>query len=62
MPSQRLRHRQQNPAGNSAKYVYGVTATPFRGDGLERINEMLLGPVRFEYTAKKKLKSKALTI
>lgn len=39
-----------------AKYVYGVTATPFRGDGLERINEMLLGPVRFEYTAKEKAK------
>ena len=38
----------------SAKYVYGVTATPFRGDGLERINEMLLGPVRFRYTAKEK--------
>jgi len=35
-----------------AKYVYGVTAMPFRGDGLERINEMLLGPVCFEYTAK----------
>ena len=28
-----------------ATYVYGVTATPFRGDGLEKINEMLLGPV-----------------
>lgn len=37
-----------------AKFIYGVTATPFRGDGLERINEMLLGPVRFEYTAKEK--------
>ena len=38
----------------SSKYVYGVTATPFRGDGLEKINEMLLGPVRFRYTAKEK--------
>ena len=38
----------------SAKYVYGVTATPFRGDGLERINYMLLGPVRFQYSAKEK--------
>ncbi len=37
-----------------ARYVYGVTATPFRGDGLEKINEMLLGPVRFQYTAKEK--------
>ena len=37
-----------------ARYVYGVTATPFRGDGLEKINEMLLGPVRFRYSAKEK--------
>ena len=37
-----------------AAYVYGVTATPFRGDGLEKINEMLLGPVRFQYSAKEK--------
>ena len=37
-----------------ARYVYGVTATPFRGDGLEEINEMLLGPVRFQYSAKEK--------
>lgn len=38
----------------SAKYVYGVTATPFRGDGLEKINYMLLGPIRFQYSAKEK--------
>ena len=38
----------------SAKYVYGVTATPFRSDGLERINEMFLGPIRFKYTAKER--------
>lgn len=38
----------------NAKYVYGVTATPFRGDSLEKINFMLLGPVRFRYTAKEK--------
>lgn len=38
----------------SAKYVYGVTATPFRGDGLERVNYMLLGPVRYQYSAKAK--------
>ena len=38
-----------------ARYVYGVTATPFRGDGLEKINEMLLGPVRFQYSAKDKV-------
>ena len=34
--------------------MYGVTATPFRGDGLEKINEMLLGPVRFQYSAREK--------
>lgn len=38
----------------SAKYMYGVTATQFRSDGMERINEMLLGPVRFEYLAKER--------
>jgi superfamily II DNA or RNA helicase len=37
-----------------ARYVYGVTATPVRGDGLERINYMLLGPVRYRYTLKEK--------
>lgn len=37
-----------------AKYVYGVTATPKRGDGLEKINDMLLGPIRYSYTAKEK--------
>ena len=37
-----------------ARYVYGVTATPSRGDGLERINYMLLGPVRYRYTSKEK--------
>ncbi len=37
-----------------AKYVYGVTATPKRTDGLEKINYMLLGPIRYSYTAKEK--------
>lgn len=37
-----------------AKYVYGVTATPARGDGLEKINYMLLGPIRYRYTSKEK--------
>ena len=36
----------------NAKYVYGVTATPKRGDGKEKINEFLLGPVRYRFTAK----------
>ena len=37
-----------------AKYVYGVTATPMREDGLEKINYMLLGPIRFRFTAKER--------
>ncbi len=36
----------------TAKYVCGVTATPKRGDGKEKINEFLFGPVRFRFTAK----------
>ncbi len=43
-----------------AKYVYGVTATPKRGDGLEKINYMLLGPIRYSYTAKEKAKSQGI--
>ncbi len=40
----------------NAKYVYGLTATPKREDGLEKINYMLLGPVRYNYTAKDRAK------
>lgn len=36
----------------NAKYVYGVTATPKRGDGKEKINEFLLGSIRYRFTAK----------
>ena len=36
----------------NAKYVYGVTATPKRGDGKEKINEFLLGPIRYRFTSK----------
>lgn len=43
-----------------AKYVYGVTATPNRGDGLEKINYMLLGPIRYRYTSKEKAKSQGI--
>lgn len=43
-----------------AKYVYGVTATPKRGDGLEKINYMLLGPIRYSCTAKEKAKSQEI--
>lgn len=34
-----------------AKYVYGVSATPKRGDSLEKIIYMLLGPIRHKFTA-----------
>lgn len=44
----------------NAKYVYGVTATPFRGDGLEKINYMLLGPIRYEYTSKDRAKEQGI--
>lgn len=38
----------------NAKYIYGVTATTARGDGLERVNEILLGPIRYRFTAKER--------
>ncbi len=43
-----------------ARYVYGVTATPKRSDGLEKINDMLLGPIRYSYTAKEKAKAQGI--
>lgn len=43
-----------------AKYVYGVTATPLRSDGLEKINYMLLGPVRYHFTAKDRAKEQGI--
>lgn len=43
-----------------AKYVYGITATPFRGDGLDKINNLLLGPIRFQYTAKEQAKNQGI--
>ena len=42
------------------KYVYGVTATPARGDGLEKINYMLLGPILYRYTSKEKAKAQGI--
>ncbi len=42
------------------KYVYGVTATPARDDGLEKINYMLLGPVRYKFTAKDRAKEQGI--
>lgn len=44
-----------------AKYVYGVTATPMRSDGLEKINYMLLGDIRYRYTAKDRAKELGLS-
>ena len=35
-----------------AKYVYGVSATPVRSDKLGKINYMMLGPIRHQYTPK----------
>lgn len=43
-----------------AKYVYGVTATPLRSDGLEKINYMFLGPVRYQFTAKDRAKEQGI--
>ena len=43
-----------------AKYVYGVTAPPKRSDGLEKINNMLLGPIRYRYTAKERAEAQGI--
>ena len=43
-----------------AKYVYGVTATPKRSDGLEKINYMFLGPIRYSYTSKEKAENQGI--
>lgn len=40
----------------NAKYVYGTSATVKRSDELERIITMLIGPMRFSYTAKERAK------
>ena len=58
-------HSASEPTANvlkevKAKYVYGVTATPKRGDGLEKINYMLIGPIRYSYTAKEKAKEQGI--
>ena len=43
-----------------AKYVYGVTATPFRGDGREKINYMLLGVISYKFTSKDRAKEQGI--
>lgn len=35
----------------NAKYVYGVSATPKRGDNLDKIIYLLIGPLRYKYTS-----------
>lgn len=35
----------------NAKYVYGVSATPKRGDSLDKIIYMMIGPLRHRFTA-----------
>lgn len=35
----------------NAKYVYGVSATPKRGDNLDKVIYMMLGPLRHRFTA-----------
>lgn len=44
----------------NARYVYGVTATPMRGDQLEKITYMLLGPIRFRFTSKDRAKEQGI--
>lgn len=44
----------------NARYVYGVSATPKRGDDLEKIVYMLLGPVRHSYTAKERAEEQGI--
>lgn len=45
-----------------AKYLYGVSATPVRSDRLEKINYMLLGPIRHQYTAKEHAKAQGIDL
>lgn len=43
-----------------AKYLHGVTATPVRGDGKEKANFLLLGPIRYKFTAKDRVKEQGI--
>ena len=40
-----------------AKYVYGLTATPKRDDGMEQKLLMTFGPIRYRYTARQRADS-----
>jgi len=43
-----------------AKYVYGVSATPKRGDNLDKIIFMMLGPLRHKFTALERAKEQGI--
>lgn len=43
-----------------ARYIYGVTATPIRGDGLEKVNHMMMGPIRYRYTSKQRAQAQGI--
>ena len=43
-----------------AKYVYGVSATPKRGDSLDKIIYMMLGPLRHKFTALEKAREQKI--
>ena len=45
-----------------AKYLYGVSATPSRSDKLEKINYMMLGPVRHRYTPKEQAQAQGIDL
>lgn len=58
-------HAASNSAVNilkkvKSKYLYGVSATPYRSDKLEKINYMYLGPIRYSYSSKQKLASQKI--
>lgn len=44
----------------NAKYVYGVSATPRRGDNLDKIIYMMLGPLRHKFTALERAKAQGI--
>ena len=44
----------------NAKYVYGVSATPKRGDSLDKIIYMMLGPLRHKFTAFERAKEQGI--
>lgn len=44
----------------TAKYVYGLTATPKRDDGMEQKVLMTFGPIRYRYTAKQRVESRSI--